>query len=93
MIYLELNDYDNSIKYCDLMLDEVKKSLNRNYGASNSYAYGLNLREEAVKRKELAQMNAVSRFKKLHPIGFYSTATILLGAISGAAFFMLNKHK
>ncbi len=93
MIYFDKGDYQSCIVYCDLMMEEVKKSLNRNYGASSSYAYAMQIKEEAMRMKELMEMNAVNRFRKTNPVGFYAAVSVVVGAVTGAAWFVMNKKK
>ena len=53
MILSEMGQYDEAVKHCDIMLELVKKSLNKNHNASGIYQYGFQIRENALKQKEL----------------------------------------
>lgn len=54
MIYSDLGQYDQAVHHCDVLLELVKKSLNKNHNASSVYAFGMQIRETALKKKELA---------------------------------------
>ncbi len=54
MIYSDLGQYDQAVHHCDVLLELVKKSLNKNHSASSVYAFGMQIRETALKKKELA---------------------------------------
>lgn len=49
MIYSDMGQFDNAVHHCDILLELVKKSLNKNHNASGIYAFGMQIREAALK--------------------------------------------
>lgn len=89
MILTELDRYDDAVHHADIMLELVKKNLNKNHNASGIYQHGFQIRENAIKLKELKGMNPVKRFKTKNPTAFYA---IIVAGVVGTAFAFMKKY-
>jgi len=93
MILIELNQFDKAIEHADILIESIKKSLNKNYNASHTFNFAMQLKEIATKKKELALMHPVKRFKVEHPYAFYTAAVGLFAGIAGATFMFMKKQQ
>jgi hypothetical protein len=89
MILTEVGRYDDAVKHAEIMLELVKKNLNKNHNASGIYQYGSQIKENAIRLKELQGMNPVKRFKTKNPTTFYA---IIVAGVVGTAFALMKKY-
>jgi hypothetical protein len=69
MILTEVGRYDDAVRHADIMLELVKKNI-KNHNAKVRYQYGVKIKEDAIRLKELQGMNPVKRFKTQYPATF-----------------------
>jgi hypothetical protein len=69
MILTEVSRYDDAVRHADIMLELVKKNI-KNHNAKVRYQYGVKIKEDAIRLKELQGMNPVKRFKTQYPATF-----------------------